>query len=150
MIQFGSPALDITVTYTLNADGSPAKQDTFTVPMTGYNGEDFNFGDAILRNHIYTLSVDHVDLGTEAEISVEVQDWNQNSYILDYTETVTVDQKLQWSHDSYFSTELQGTDQYIVLKPWSTQPDGLMNWVPLVGSFKLQTPRGANWTASLI
>ncbi len=52
------PTLTITITYEVDANNVPTLQETFEVPLWGYKGETFNLGDAILRNHIYTLSVD--------------------------------------------------------------------------------------------
>lgn len=51
------PKLNITITFELDAEGKPSNTETFEIPMWGYNDQQFTFGDAILRNHIYTLSV---------------------------------------------------------------------------------------------
>ena len=64
------PGFSINVTYDLDENGKPLTQKTFEVPMTGYNGQQFNFGTEILRNHIYTLniqSIEHV-LNLEVEL----------------------------------------------------------------------------------
>ena len=42
----------------------------YYVPMTSYNGVNFSFGQNILRNHIYTLSVD--DFGATLNLNVDV------------------------------------------------------------------------------
>ncbi|MDE7411523.1 MAG: hypothetical protein K2M94_05730 [Paramuribaculum sp.] len=42
----------------------------FYVPMTSYNGVNFSFGQNILRNHIYTLSVN--DFGAKLNLQVDV------------------------------------------------------------------------------
>ncbi|MDE5568658.1 MAG: hypothetical protein K2J12_09490 [Muribaculaceae bacterium] len=54
-----------------NADDAN-KIDTYVydVPMTTYNGKKFEFGDNILRNHIYTLSVNN--FGTKLELKVDL------------------------------------------------------------------------------
>lgn len=52
------PKLSITITYEADAQDKPLLQETFEVPMSGdYKGQKLDFGDAILRNHIYTLNV---------------------------------------------------------------------------------------------
>lgn len=69
------PKITINITYELKPDGTPLDQVSFEVPMTGYNGQTFEFGDNILRNHIYTLSVD----GALHEIlfSLDVEKWEK-------------------------------------------------------------------------
>ncbi|MDE5877587.1 MAG: Ig-like domain-containing protein [Muribaculaceae bacterium] len=53
-----TPKLSITITYEADAQDKPLLQETFEVPMSGdYKGQELDFGNAILRNHIYTLNV---------------------------------------------------------------------------------------------
>lgn len=135
------PYLTITLTYEVDADGRPLTQKTFTVPMHGYKDQNFNFGDAILRNHIYTLSV--IENGAEAEVSVEVREWASVELTLDYTETVTISPKLTWTSGTYDSYN-PSTGVVVVKAAEAGSP------VPLKATFGLQTPIGATWTAQLI
>lgn len=57
-IEYGYPEVRITVVFEVDDTGKPTVQQTFNVPMEGYNGESFNFGYTLLRNHVYTLSVE--------------------------------------------------------------------------------------------
>ncbi|MDE6786135.1 MAG: hypothetical protein K2J46_03730, partial [Muribaculaceae bacterium] len=58
----GIPGFKITIEY------FEGETKDFVVPMYGYNGKPFEFGDNILRNHIYTLSVEKVE--NEADITL--------------------------------------------------------------------------------
>ncbi|MDE6288269.1 MAG: hypothetical protein K2M00_05750 [Muribaculaceae bacterium] len=50
------PYLNITVALWKDKDGNEDIKE-YIVPMTGYNNKNFDFGEYILRNHIYTLEV---------------------------------------------------------------------------------------------
>ncbi|MDE6339683.1 MAG: hypothetical protein K2K97_07855 [Muribaculaceae bacterium] len=70
----GMPVFHITIA-NHKANGYEASDDEvemldFYVPMTSYNGVNFNFGQDILRNHIYTLSVN--DFGAQLNMEVVV------------------------------------------------------------------------------
>ncbi|MDE6479178.1 MAG: hypothetical protein K2L45_02835 [Muribaculaceae bacterium] len=69
----GIPGFKITIEYFENETMD------FVVPMYGYNGKKFEFGDNILRNHIYTLSVERA----EAEITLEAIEAPYNSVELE-------------------------------------------------------------------
>ncbi|MDE7350679.1 MAG: hypothetical protein K2N25_06400 [Muribaculaceae bacterium] len=61
------PTFYITIT-TAGVDDNTTVQEVFTVPMTGYKDQKFNFGTDIFRNHIYVLSVENIiseDLNAE-------------------------------------------------------------------------------------
>lgn len=120
----------------------------YDVPMTGYKNTEFDFGDAILRNHVYSLSVDRVGTSENVELTVKVADWVEKSLTLDYSETVTVDRKLRWEPETYQSYDPATGN--ILLRPWSTTESRVDLWVPLKGYFMIQTPVGAKWIASLI
>lgn len=64
----GMPVFHVTIA-NHKADGSMESLD-FYVPMTSYNGVNFSFGQYILRNHIYTLSVN--DFGAKLNLQVDV------------------------------------------------------------------------------
>ncbi|MBD5250641.1 MAG: hypothetical protein HDS56_05655 [Barnesiella sp.] len=68
----GMPVYHVTIA-NQKADGSMETLDYY-VPMTGYNNgyssQNFSFGENILRNHIYTLSVS--DFGALLELTVDV------------------------------------------------------------------------------
>ncbi len=67
-IEEGMPVFHITIT-NRKADSTIENLD-FYVPMTSYNGVNFSFGQNILRNHIYTLSVN--DFGAMLNMQVDV------------------------------------------------------------------------------
>ena len=121
-----------------------AETETYDVPMTGYEGQAFEFGGHILRNHIYTLSVNQVKLGVPADITLSVVDWNEQSLILDYTNNVNVSDPLTWT--SGFDAGNNDTENgIIVMSPWHDgQP------VPLIATFGISTPLNAVWTAELL
>lgn len=142
-IQAADPSTPvIVITAQLDAERTQA----YIVPMGGsaeYNT--VNFGTSILRNHIYTLQVNHIAVGTPAEIEVDVRQWEESEFNLDYTESVTVPNKLNWNPATYLGNE----NGVVVVKPWTTTEDGA-TWSPLVGTFGIQTPVGAKWTAYLL
>lgn len=142
----GMPAIRLQIALSVNAAGvEETKQ--YDIPMTGYKGQIFNFGDNILRNHVYTLSVDEVAVGTEVDLTFTVNDWVETSFEMNYTETVTVSQALEWmsgftEHDS---------DGNVVIKPWTFDSEtGAPTWVPLTARFGLSSPIGATWSVHLI
>ncbi len=77
--------ITIRVTYETDADGNPAVYQDFDVSMAGYNGHSFSetFGEYILRNHIYTLSVTGVSSSTMT-FNVAVKDWKKIEYEYEY------------------------------------------------------------------
>lgn len=149
----GMPIFHISIAMGQNADGSLEIKE-FDVPMTGYKDITFGFGNSILRNHIYTLSVNEVALGSEVNLTFTVAPWIESTYSLDYTQSVTVAKPLEWrsgyeeSDDTGQAADAKGE---VVIKPWTINPDsGVPEWVPLTGRFGLSTPKGATWSAHLI
>ena len=67
-IEVGMPIFHIKIA-NKKADETIENLDYY-VPMTSYNGVNFSFGKNILRNHIYTLSVN--DFGAELKMQVDV------------------------------------------------------------------------------
>ncbi len=138
----GMPIFRIKVAIQKNEDGSEETK-SYDILMTDYN----SFGQYILRNHVYSLSVNEVALGNEASLTFTVEEWIENGFSMNYTETVTVYPKLEWlsgftEHD---------TEGNVVIKPWTTNPEtGVPMWVPLTARFGLQSPVGATWSAYLI
>lgn len=143
----GLPMFRITVgTKWEMKDGKVSTSETavYDVPMTGYDGQSFEFGDNILRNHIYTLSVNQVKLGVPADITLNVVNWNEQSLILDYTNNVNVSDPLVWTEG--FAENGNDTDKgTVVMQPWHAGEP-----VELVGTFGISTPLNAVWTAELI
>ncbi len=144
---------EIKVQYSSN----PADQKTFIVPMSSYDGKHFDFGTNILRNHIYTLSVDNV-IGANAEVNLSVVEWDEMEYYLDYTSIVTVGEVdepgftkaglMGWSD---YETLTKTEEGYVIeLKANSTTLDGYPVYSPIRGIFIIQTPVGAKWTATLL
>lgn len=121
-----------------------AETEEYLVPMTGYEDQPFEFGSNILRNHIYTLSVNQVKLGVPADVTLTVEDWKEESLNLDYTKNVNVSDPLTWT--SGFGQDGNDTDKgKVVMQPWHAGEP-----VPLVGTFGISTPLNAVWTAELI
>lgn len=147
-VENNCPIVKITVTFETDATGNPTRQQIYDVPLAGYNGENFtaNLGSNILRNHIYTLSVDGVSLGTDLDLHAEVADWIPSEFELDYTNNVNVSRKLEWQ--SGFASKNDTTGE-VVMQPWTSTADGDVA-VPLRGTFGINTPVGATWTAYLI
>lgn len=137
----GMPIFRITVALQRNDDGSDETK-SYDVPMTDYPA----FGTAILRNHIYSLSVDEVGLGNDARLTFTVADWTPETFTLSYTEAVTVYEPLQWL-SGFLENDSDGN---VVIKPWTTTETGASTWVPLTARFGLQSPVGATWSAYLI
>ena len=140
-VVYGMPT--IAVTARLDAD----RTETYSIPMGG-GGEypAFGFGDYIIRNHIYTLNVNSIAVGAPADITVEAAPWTESDYTLDYSENVSVSNRLEWVPSSYASRE----GETIVVRPWTTGADGKTEPVALEGTFAIRTPEGATWTAYLI
>ncbi len=74
----GLPAYHFTVALSKSADGSEITAE-YTIPMSDYSG----FGNNILRNHIYTLSIDHVTT-QDLTLNVTVNDWETIKYVYEY------------------------------------------------------------------
>ena len=144
-IKLGYPMFRITVATKGNADGA-TDWETYDVPMTKYeNQPDFKFGDNILRNHIYTLSVNQVNVGVPADITISVREWNESTLNLDYTKNVNVSDPLRWL-SGFDENGGNDTDKgTVVIQPWHAGEP-----VELVGTFGISTPMNAVWTAELI
>lgn len=139
--EIGEDGPVIRVTAQLNAD----MEKTYEIPMTGYNGTPFDFEGRIMRNHIYTLSIEKITVGTPAEITVRVDDWKESTTTLHYTEVVTVSERVQWTPGSY-DNNLNPGEGRVKMLPWNASGKS----VPLECTFKLATPSGAKWTAYLL
>lgn len=140
-IETATPRFRIRVSLSANATGQTNDPETriYEVPMSGYEGQSFpQWTGNILRNHIYTLSVDEVNTGTPAQVTVTVADWTSSSLTLNYTETVTAT-AIQWTTGTYTAGE-----DGIILKPFDDTP------IDAVGTFTLTDPEGATWNAYLI
>ena len=137
-IAFERPMIQITAQLDAN------RSEVYAVPMSGnLDYPALDFGDAILRNHIYTLSVNSITVGIPAELDVEVEEWIDHPLELSYTETVTVNPRIEWTDGTYFN--VNNTNGYVYVRPWSGD-----NPVLLQCSFKIRTPENARWTAYLI
>lgn len=142
-IESTTPRFRIRVSMSALATGQANDPETkiYEVPMSGYDGEIFeDWQGNILRNHIYTLSVDEVNTGTPAKITVNVADWTTSSLTLDYSDNVS-STDIQWDTNTYvYDADADG----IILKPFDDTP------IDAVGSFRLTSPVGATWNAYLI
>ncbi len=84
-----------------------------------------------------TLSNDGVML-----LSVEIVPWVVNTLFLNYTQTVVVNPTLVWDDMTFESYD--NSTGIIEVKTWSHNPK------PVVGTFTIQEPVGATWTAYLL
>lgn len=144
-----TPYLRLTIALDRDADGNLVTK-VYDVPMSGYNGEDFrdNFGLYILRNHIYTLSVDDVATDTPLSMDIKVAEWNEAPFELDFSQSLIVpeDFKLRFSN---MDGTVDTTNGNVIFKPWTTTADGVMTYSPITCRFGIQSPIGATWTAYL-
>lgn len=101
-------------------------------------------GNHLLRNHIYTLSVDRVardDVEAEAEARWIVEPWNINEVPLNYSTNVSVVEP-NLDPSSYAAKYDNGR---IVMKPWSANGS-----VPVKINFVITSPVGLSWKAFLL
>lgn len=143
-LQTGAPTLMITMR---NAAGETRE---FPVDLADPQYETIHgqWGEMMLRNHVYTLAITSVRFGVELQLTATVADWDDApEFNLDYTETVNTATggEIDWYNGtSYSETITDGVGQLIVL-PWKAGVP-----VPARCSFALANPDGAIWTASLI
>ena len=78
----GLPAYRINIALSRKADGTEVTRE-YIVPMTGYEDNSLNFGDYILRNHIYTLSINSV-ANSLVTFNVAVKEWRTIDYEYEY------------------------------------------------------------------
>lgn len=120
-----------------------SKTKVFRVPMSGFNGEQFTWGDDILRNHVYDLNVDFVD-GIGVTVTANVNPWEQERFELDFQENPVVSRTVSWEAGSYASVNQQSGEVY--LRPWDSEK----NRVAAECDFFIEAPKGARWEAYLI
>lgn len=141
VIQAADPVTPvIVITAQLDAD----RTETYYVPMGGNAEYNVNFGNAILRNHIYTLQVNHIAVGAPAQITIDVADWIPDELNLDYTQAVTVSPRIEWIETTYQS--YNQTNGFVYVRPWTADNKPVL----LQCNFKIRTPENAKWTAYLI
>lgn len=124
---------------------------TYTVPMWGYNGEEFKFNDYngtslnyILRNHIYTLSVIDVATGGPLTLTLNVEDWNSEPiYVLDYMDIPVLAQPISWEEGTFYNNDSEKGELTI-----NSFDEG--NVTPAICTFRLDRPVNGVWTAHLI
>lgn len=133
------PALIISVKPSANEN-----EMSFTVPMSGYKGVGFPWTGSegvLLRNHIYTVTVNNADL-TYADLTFNVNPWEQSRLVLDYEANPSVGDAITWTAGTYNTIQ---TNE-VFLRPW----DSAANRVAAECSFTIDTPRNQTWTAFLI
>ncbi len=148
-ITTATPYIRLTIALDGDVDGNTVDK-VYDVPMSGYNGEDFreNFGQYILRNHIYTLSVDDVAVDTPLTINIEVADWTEAPFTLDFSQTLNIpeDYKLRFSN---MAEPINYDTGEVIFKPWGTGADGVERYSPIDCRFGIESPIGATWSAYL-
>lgn len=129
-----------------------AEYQEYVVPMSGYGGEDFKFDEFsdgtnipdILRNHIYTLSVEDVETGGPLTISLSVDDWVSTPvYELDYMDIPVVQTTIHWDEDTYSNDNTDAGELTIL-----NFTEG--NATAAVCTFNISRPLNGIWTATLI
>lgn len=144
-----TPFLRLKVTLDKDAEGNLIQKD-YDVPLSGYNSVDFRekFGLYILRNHVYTLSVDGVATDTPLSMDIEVAEWTEAPFELDFSQSLVVpeDFKLSFSNQA---GNVDNTTGLVLFKPWTTTADGVDTYSPITCRFGIQSPIGATWTAYL-
>ena len=131
----------------------------FLVKCDGYHDSEFlfdNYNDkgeeqnslaSVLRNHIYRYNATNIK-GTTLEVELEVEDWETvETEKWDYTDNVIVGtegviKNWTWSGDEGF----EGVEGYIS-KNQLVMAAGTQ--VSAVGTFKIESPKGASWYAFL-
>lgn len=150
-LQTGAPTLVITMR---NAGGETRD---FAVDLSDpqYETIQSQWGDMMLRNHVYSLAITSVRFGVELQLTATVADWEDAEFNLDYSETVstTDNGKIDWYNGSFYSetfNETTGQGELIVL-PWAYNEEA-QEYRPVAArcSFGLSSPVGALWVASLI
>jgi hypothetical protein len=130
-----------------NADGSitTAETEVYDVPMTGYKDQTFpDFVGNILRNHIYTLSVNQVKLGTPLNLTFNVSPWTSSRLELDYKDIPTVANEIEWVQGTYQAAT--GNNMEIYTLVWDSQA----NRTAAECSFRISAPLNTTWTATLV
>lgn len=136
------------ITVQKNAEDS----ETYKVPMTKYNGQEFKFNQAddgqsipnIIRNHIYTLSVDDVETGGPLTLTLTVDDWDSEPiYVLEYMDVPVLGQAISWQAGTYANNDVDNGELTV-----NSFDEG--NVTPAICTFRLDRPTNGVWTAHLI
>lgn len=145
----GAPTLVITMR---NAAGETRE---FPVDLNDPQYETIHgqWGEMMLRNHVYTLAITSVRFGVELQLTATVADWDDApEFNLDYTDIVsTSNGQIRWADGTFLSQSItDGVGQLIVL-PWAWNEEAQKPQpVAASCSFGLSSPNGATWVASLI
>ena len=89
----------------------------------------------IVRNHWYQYSINTINDGIEATLTVKVNDWDTDEETWNYKEqpSVTDDDKMEWN------VSVSDTEVYV---PYATADN------PAICNFRISTPVGAIWYAT--
>ena len=120
-------------TITVQLDG---KSKSYTIKH-GTNGKNTEYN--IVRNHIYRYNITKVNDGAELELTLVVNPWDVIEENIQFTDEVTVKQKMQWS-----GTYKPNTDDASILYIDNAINDATAATV----TFQIDTPVGATWYAS--
>ncbi len=128
----GMPVFRITVNF------GTGLTNEYDIPMTHYGENNFHFGNNILRNHVYTLSV---DAAAFADANIVVSPWTPEYLEIDFSENFAM------AEDGALAF-VNGT--YAFLEPQTGRL--VLNDYPqaVTGSFGISEPEGARWEASLV
>jgi hypothetical protein len=94
----------------------------------------------LVRNHFYDFEITGIAYGLSLKLSVKA--WDTQAQTWDFTEQITVATTLNWTLGTYSALAQTETDD-------EDNTLSLLRGVSAVGTFKLETPQGATWLASL-
>lgn len=113
-VEEGFPIFRVTADVKEYENGVPRiVSKTYDVPMKAESGSVQDQDSYILRNHIYTLSVNKVGLSTPADITLLVDDWTMQEVNLVYTDNVTASRRIDWDNESYDSFNRETGEVYV-------------------------------------
>ncbi len=119
----------------IQVDGNTGK--TYKV-YYGANGKSTDYN--IVRNHIYRFNITGVKTGELLDLKLIVNPWNVDEENIQFTNEVTVSEKMQWEGTYITPNTTDGSILYI---------NGSINAATATTvTFQIDTPIGATWYAS--
>lgn len=103
----------------------------------------------IARNHIYEFRI-NVETNIKLGLTVDVKDWESETFEYELKDIVEVDKTLEWATEG---SQVFSTGE----KPYNSKPEMQLTIVAdgaddkaVTGTFKINSPKGATWTAYFI
>lgn len=134
-----TPRLEVDVT---GIDG-PTSVKTFTYALSNSDIRQ------IARNHIYEFRI-NVETNIKLGLTVEVKDWDSETFEYELKDVVEVDKPLEWATEGsqVFSTGSKPYNSKSEMQ-LTIAADGADDKA-VTGTFKINSPKGATWTAYFI